>query len=65
MTAIKRIQETTRANLAAADNGDDGPCRDAGIRAAEILDALLVLVLCEDASPERVESRIGEVMASW
>lgn len=65
MSAIKEILETTRANLAAARNGDPGPTLDGGIEASECLEKVLTLVLIGDASAERVEHELQELRRMW
>ncbi len=65
MSAIEEVLEVTRANLASASNGNPTPCFDEAISAAETVEKLLELVLCNDASPERVEAEMQKLMEHW
>ena len=58
MAGLKEVLEVTRANLAAADNGDPTPCYDSSIQMAEYLESVLRLVLEGRATPEEVDEEL-------
>ncbi len=62
MTTIGDVLETTRANLAAADNGDPGPCYDGGVEAAEMLRVALEMTLDGRATTDEVETALTDVL---
>lgn len=65
MSKIKLIREMNQSNLASAKNGDPGPCLDAAVQSAEVVEKLLELVLLQLATPDRVEEELSALWERW